>query len=486
MEDQRKAIDEEEEIVIDIELLLRGMWKSFQKLWYLVVALVIGGACMFTVFWSLYNKPIYECSATFTVATGDGETGSYNFYYDKNTADQMSKTFPYILESSFFQSALKEKMGSDALNGTITSGTISESNVVTMTVESPDAKDARAILDAALEIYPETARFVLGDIQFNMLDEPETPKTPHNYMSLWKRLAIGGGGGLLISLVILGIMGLFRKTARNPEEMKRITSLRCLAAVPRVKFKARKSQRDSRLSVLDERISYGYRESMRALRIRVERSLAEAEGKTLLVTSTAAGEGKSTVAVNLALMLAMEGKKTLLIDGDLRKQGDAALLGFKGKGSLKDIAKGERNLNQLLGKSKKTGLYFLCGSGSAARPAPMLSSQGVKQFIDIAKKSMDYIVIDSPPCGMFQDAGILSEYADGILYVIKHDYAAQRKIREGISSLQGENAVFTGYIFNDYPETAGQYGYGRYGYGYGYNKYGYGTSKDSGKAVSEK
>ena len=87
----------------------------------------------------------------------------------------MSRTFPYILVSSFFRSALLERLGTDTLNGTITSETVENSNMVTMRVESPDPEDAREILDTALEIYPETARFVLGDIQFNYLNEPETP-----------------------------------------------------------------------------------------------------------------------------------------------------------------------------------------------------------------------------------------------------------------------------------------------------------------------
>ena len=277
MEDQRKEIEnrEDDEMEIDLVLLFRAFWKSFTKLWWLVLLLILAGAGGFYAFQNLRYEPLYASSATFTVATGDGESGTYNFYYNSNTADQMSRTFPYILDSSFFRSALLERLGTDTLNGTITSETVENSNMVTMRVESPDPEDAREIMDTALEIYPETERFVLGDIQFNYLNEPETPTEPFNHIGLRRTLVLGGGAGALAGILILGLMALFRRTARNPEEMQKITSLRCLAMIPQVRFKARKKQKKQKISVLDKRISYGYRESLRALEIRLENMLAK-------------------------------------------------------------------------------------------------------------------------------------------------------------------------------------------------------------------
>lgn len=479
MDEQRKNMvqDDDDEIVIDIGLLVKTMWKSFLSLWWLVLILIAAGAGGFLAFRSIWYEPMYACSATFTVATGDGESGSYSYYYDMNTADQLSLTFPYILDSNFFRSSLIERLGTDTLNGTITAETIENSNVVTMRVESPSAEDARAILDTALEIYPETARFVLGDIQFNYLDEPETPTEPYNHIGALRSLAMGGAGGAAVAVVILGIMALFRRTARSPEEMKKITSLRCLATVPQVHFKARKTKKARNLTVTDRRLPYGYRESIRALQIRLEKAMEKNGGKILLVTSTAAGEGKSTLAMNLAEMFAARGKKVLFIDGDLRKQSDARMIGARNGNSLADVARGEQNPESFLRKMKKNSLWFLGGVRTVKQPAPVLSSPRVEDFLRRMRERMDYIIIDTPPCGMFQDAGILADQADGILYVVKYDYVPQRDIWTGFSSLQGRDAAFLGYVFNSYPESVSEYGYGRYGYGYGnygYRKYGYG------------
>ena len=153
MTDQRRDIriqETEDEIEIDLGRLLYGMWKLFLKLWWLAALLAVIGAAGFTLYQRLAKTPMYESSATFTVATGDENSGSYSFDYDQTTADQLSKTFPYVLESSYFRSALLDRLGTESLNGTITAQTIEESNVVTMRVESPDPEDAREILDTAL------------------------------------------------------------------------------------------------------------------------------------------------------------------------------------------------------------------------------------------------------------------------------------------------------------------------------------------------
>lgn len=477
MEERKRNMTEtaEDEMEIDLVLLFHTMWRSFLRMWWLFLILIAVCAGGFFAFRTIRYEPMYESSATFTVGTGDSESGSYSFYYNASTADQLSRTFPYILNSSYFRSVLLEQLGTDTLNGTITAETIENSNVVTMRVESPSAEDAHSILATALEIYPETARFVLGDIQFSYLNEPETPQQPFNHVSPLRSLAMGGAAGLFLGLAILGLMALFRRTARNTEEMKKITSLRCLASVPYVRMKARNAKKIRPLSVTDRRISYGYRESIRALQTRIEKAMKKEDGKILLVTSTSSGEGKSTLAVNLAEMFAMRGNRVLLIDGDLRKQTDGQMLGAKRGGGLIEFVHGKKMTKDLLRKMKGSSLWFLGGNRPAKNPVSVLSSGKISELLEVMREKMDYIIIDTPPCGMFQDAGIFAEYADSILYVVKYDSVPQREIRAGFTSLSGRNTAFLGYVFNEYPESASEYGYGRYGYGsYGYRKYGYG------------
>lgn len=481
MDDQRKEIDEQkEEMEIDLYRLLADMGKNLRRLWWLAVLLTAMGAALFCVFRYVVRTPMYESSATFTVATGE-ESGGFGFYYDSNTADQLSKTFPYILDSSYFRSVLLEQLGTETLNGTITAETITNSNVVTMKVDSTNPQDAYDILTSAIAVYPQAAHFVLGDITFEMLTEPTVPANPYNQPGILRTLGTGACGGFLAALVICGLLALLRRNVCSVEEMKKITSIRCLASIPRVRFKARSGKRDNRVTFQNDRLSFGYNESIRILTNRVVKAMENQGGKVLLVTSTVASEGKSVTAVNLAHKLGADGYKVLLIDGDMRKQKDRILLDVQENYGLNDVMEEEDlsgAIGQVLGNDssfRNIGMYFLGGMTTVSQPAALLSNEKIARFIEGMRDKLDFIIIDTPPCSMFQDASVLAEYADGVLYVVKYDRLPLHKVRDGLKTIGGQKTDVIGYVFNDCPETSAGYGYGRYGYGkYGYGRYGYG------------
>lgn len=463
---------------IDLLQLLLDMGKHFRHLWWLCVLLVLGSAVLVTGVLFVLRSPMYQSSASFTVATGE-ESGSYSFYYDSGTADQLSMTFPYILESGYFRSVLLEHLGTNNLNGTITAETISGSNVVTMKVQSSSPQDAYAILTTAIEIYPEAAHFVLGDISFSMLTQPQIPSEPYNRPSIGKSCLLGAGLGMLLSMAILLLLAIFCKNVCAKEEMRKITSMRCLAMLPRVHVKARTKKRTMQLSFLNPSLPHGYTESIRVLKNRVVKAMESKNQKVLLVTSTVPGEGKSVTAVNLAGQLAMDGARVLLIDGDLRKQRDGQLLNLTAEYGLVEACQASdmeavwNGIERNSAAMQEHGLLVLAGNKPMYQPAALLSSPALKRCVEGLRERVDYIIIDSPPCGLFQDTAILAECADGILYVVGYDRLPANAVRDGIHALGGQSAVFLGYAFNACPESRGGYGYGKYGYGRS-GEYGYG------------
>ena len=163
---------------------------------------------------------------------------------------------------------------------------------------------------------------------------------------------------------------------------------------------------------------------------------------------------------------------------NLRKQQDRQLLNLTAEYGLieaceeSDMAavwKGiERNSTTLQGN----GLLFLGGGKVLHQPASLLSSSALKHCMQLLREEVDYIIIDSPPCGMFQDTAILAEYADSVLYLVGYDRLSANAVRDGIHALGGQPAAFLGYVFNACSGSRGNYGYG-YGYGkYGYGRYG--------------
>lgn len=474
MEEQKNtAIPQEnqDEEGLDLAALASNFLRIAKKTWWMFFLLAALGVCIMYVVSYLNYTPTYRCEATFTITSGDGS----NLYSSINSASQLSRTFPYILDSNYFRSVLMDTLGTDALNGTIDAETISSSNMVTMFAESPSPEDARAMLEAALEIYPEVSRFVLGDIAFNLIDEIKTPTAPMNEPSLHRILGYGMMGGLCLAALVIGLVALFSNTIKTTEDMESISSMVCLGALPEMHAKARKKSTGSKyFSALDPRTTHGFRESMRAINARFGDALAERGAKTVLVTSSIAGEGKSTVAINLAEQLAQGGSSVLLVDMDLRRQQDATLLGCKrGHSPTEVLSKHEIQKIDFISLLKKRKIYFWGGNKTTDHSIETLGNPKLHQVLNALRKRMDYIIIDTPPCGVFQDTAVLADWADAVLFVVRFDKVSRRNVQEALSMLEGRKAAVLGYVLNGCPQTSSGYGYG---YGrYGYGKYGYGT-----------
>lgn len=495
--DKNKATDErrEDDAELDLLPLVISFLRRAKKLWWLFVLLLAAGVGLAYGASFLQYTPLYRCEATFTVATGGENDG---FYFSANAADQMSKTFPYVLDSGYFRSVLLDALGETSLNGTITAQTIENSNMVTMTVTSPSAEDARSILEAALTVYPEVSRFVLGDIELHLIDDIQTPTSPYNVPSLSRLLIMGAMAGFVIAALITLLVTLLNNTITTPEDMARYSSLECLGILPYVEQKARKNSAASRyISVSDPRTPYGFRESIHSLTVRLRTAMQARKAVTLLVTSCLPGEGKSTVAINLAEQLAQEGKRVLLIDFDLRSQADEALLGVKGGITVGEALRDSNLLEEkLLRYFKQPGFFFWGGATRETNPGEILHDPRLKEIFPKLSAHADYLILDTPPCGMFQDAAVLSEYADASLLVVRHDTVTGGNVTDALSLLDATQAPVIGYVFNAYPQTVSHYGYERYGYGrsrygrygrYGsYGAYGYGYGEKPASTASDR
>jgi capsular exopolysaccharide synthesis family protein len=191
--------------------------------------------------------------------------------------------------------------------------------------------------------------------------------------------------------------------------------------------------------------------------------------KKILITSTISGEGKSFVASNLAVTLALTGKKVVLIELDLNNPSLSYRFNINDSQGIASYLSGETEIEDIV-KSTETSenLFFIAAGAQPKNPSKLLMNGRIQELLGVLEKEFDYVVIDTAPVAPLTDAYILSPYCDITLYVVRHNYTPKvfvERIDENnkISQLHNVAIVFNGVR----PRGFGKYNYG-YGYGYGY------------------
>ncbi|HCI56323.1 MAG TPA: polysaccharide biosynthesis tyrosine autokinase [Bacteroidales bacterium] len=220
-------------------------------------------------------------------------------------------------------------------------------------------------------------------------------------------------------------------------------------------------------------------ESLRSVRTNLKYFMKDISNPVIAVSSTITGEGKTFVAVNLAAIIALPGKKVLLIDLDLRKPKAHKILG--NNDNTEGISKyliGESKIEDIIIKTEVENLWYAPAGPIPPNPAELIESESMKEFIDKAKKDFEFIIIDTPPAAVVTDALLLADLADFYIFVVRQRFSSKNTVELIEELYRNETIGRIGIVMNDISLT-GYYGYGLrygyaggYGYSYGYNYYG--------------
>lgn len=205
-------------------------------------------------------------------------------------------------------------------------------------------------------------------------------------------------------------------------------------------------------------------EAYREIRTNIEFSNIDSEKKVILTTSSRANEGKSTVLSNLAVTFANLDKKVLIIDGDLRNPTIHKTFGLSNIYGLTDILLEKLNFMECVQPSGITDLHILACGDIPPNPSEMLASNKMKTFLEIIRERYDYIFIDAPPIGVVTDAGIISGYSDGVIFVVESNGADIEQIKMAKERLLNINAKILGVVLNKFDNKKSGYDYYNYYY----------------------
>lgn len=271
------------------------------------------------------------------------------------------------------------------------------------------------------------------------------------------------GTGLAFGYVF--VKNYFDNTIKTPEDIQK-RNVNVLAWIPRVEeigFDT-KSKFDFIVSTQPDSISA---EAFRSLRTRVQFSKPDKESlKTILITSSAPQEGKTTVAINLAGSFALSNKKTLIVDCDLRRPRLHQILERNKQPGLIDYLVGEFELDQIIYPAKIKGLSLITSGTIPPNPAEMLDSIQMEKFLAEVRNRFDYIILDSPPIVAVTDAEILAKKVDGSIIVASADITETDIFDRAIELLKHDNSVLIGSVLNNFNNKPGYGSFYKYHYYY--------------------
>ncbi|WP_020618535.1 CpsD/CapB family tyrosine-protein kinase [Paenibacillus daejeonensis] len=202
------------------------------------------------------------------------------------------------------------------------------------------------------------------------------------------------------------------------------------------------------LLIAKENPSSSISEAYKTLRTNIRFSAVGRDVKVLLVTSAGPEEGRTTTAANLAVTYAQEGKKVLLIDGDLRRPAIHQIFNLPGKQGLSDLLVDERNALGVISKSDVKGLSILPAGHVPPNPSELLGSERMDTILQELRDSYEVIIIDSPPALSVTDAQIWGAMSDGVVLVIHYGKVPMEDIQTVKGSMEHVQAKILGVVLN--------------------------------------
>jgi polysaccharide biosynthesis transport protein len=345
-----------------------------------------------------------------------------------------------------------------------------------------EADTKRAVLDTLLKRQAEMnvlARFQAQATSSARVVEkalpPSAPFRPSYPLNLLLALLLGGGIGLGGAFVAEYV----DRSLRTPEQVEQYIGVPGLGVIPSVgearsrtygPKSSRKAKGESPSSQSielfpHEHVRSGVAEAYRALRTSL--LLSKPGGaRCILVTSAVPLEGKTSTAANLAVVFGQLGRRVLLIDADLHKSRLHEVFHISNRAGLVSLVAENIRSEDVVEVTRVPGVFLIPAGPNSPNPSALLSSDRMTEFLDLARKNFDFVIIDTPPVIPVADALILAPQTDGVVLCVKAGRTPRNQVAQACESLLQAKATVLGVLLNDHAEALGPYSRSFYYGGY--------------------
>lgn len=445
--------------------------------WWAILLGALAAAMIAYIVLSVRYVPEYTTSATFVVQTRN-TTASYSTL---SSANSTATTFQKIIESSAMNEILCDKLGVDEIDADIQASVMEGTNLMELSVTAASPRDAFDIMQGILDNYSSISFYTVGDVVLNELQSPGiafSPDNPLNLRDTMKKAFLITAGVLIFLFGFLSTLQDTLKIESDVEDKLDAKSLGTIVFEFKYKTVGEFLRRRKKALLVNEPIAgFGFVESHRKLSSRIEYHMEKEGWHTLAVTSVSENEGKSTVAANLALSLAEQGKRVILIDGDLRRPSQFLIFGLspEEKNEIGEFLKGEGSSFELAMKTEEERLFLIGGRNCYSSSTDILQKGCVGTLMEKCRENADFVIVDTPPTAVLGDAELWAQHTDAAMFVARQNFIYAEDINNMLDKFRGQNIRVLGVVLNGVQSFGGIAGatVGRYSGRYGdYGNYG--------------
>ena len=492
---QNQPVQREQELEIDVLELARALWK---KAWaILLVAVIVAGSVLACTV--VFIKPKYTAQTLLYVNSSNISLGSAKVSIsasELSAAQSLVDTYIVILKTRttlndvIAQSGVPYTYEEIIENDMIKAEAVNSTEVFAIEVTSTDPKEAETMANTIGAVLPNKIASIVEGSSARIVDYAVVPSKKSS-PNLTKNTLIGFVLGAFLAAAAVVVEKLMDTKVRDTDYLKQTYDIPVLAVIPDLTSSGGKnysqyakgnkkqskasSKRKAELSLEESRkylgsgLNFASAEAYKLLRTNLGFSLPVDEGqcRVIGVTSSVAGEAKSTTAINLAYTLAQTSKQVLLLEADLRLPTVAKRLKLKQAPGVSNLLVGQCAGNDVLQESGLIPNMWVATAGNVPpNPAELVGSKRMATAIKAFSKVFDVIVVDLPPVNVVTDALLLNEATDGMIHVVRQGYCDKAALEEAVSQQRFAGTKILGFVMTDADTQEKSYYKKQYG-GYG-------------------
>ena len=432
-------------------------WKALRKRWAIVIILPLIAALTSGIISYFFKaKPFYVATTTLVMAKPI-ESSQQTDKLDVSTilaSPQIAKIFEPIVKSRNVEEKVIDQLNLPLsvaqLNSKVTVNSVQNSDLIAISVKDYDAKVAADIANVFAEKFSEVVIDIKKVNTVSVLDRAVTPDTP--FVADNKQIIlIAFFSGLMAALALAFLLEYRDNTLKNSEDIQKILELPVIGKIPfdsEVTMSEVGSSLESNCLWTLSNSKSQVAEAYRTLRTNIQFLNFDYVKKRILITSTGPSEGKSIIAVNLAISLVQTGKSVLIIDANLRNPIQHKLFELTSEEGLSStLVSDSPSLGQIV-QTRIQGLSLFTAGSVPPNPAELLASDNMKSILTDAAAAYDVVIIDSPPTVAIADVSILAQVVDGVILVVGSGEVSREYALEAKEQLKMVEAKIIGVVLN--------------------------------------